>query len=59
VDQHKKSNKKSVWMAAFGIALAVFAVATPMVSGSSAGADVRAAEPSAVLLDTSWPEPTP
>ncbi|MER5523608.1 hypothetical protein ABT075_03210 [Streptomyces sp. NPDC002677] len=59
MDQHKKNSKKSVWMAAVGITLAVFAVATPMVSASSAGADVRAAEPSAVLLDTSWPAPTP
>lgn len=55
----KNNSKKSAWMAAFGLALAIFAVATPTFSGSSAATDVRAAQPSAVLLDTSWPAPTP
>ncbi|WP_327715606.1 hypothetical protein OG381_09035 [Streptomyces sp. NBC_00490] len=63
VDQRKSRNKnnskKSAWMAAFGLALAIFAVPTPAISGPAAVADVRAAEPSAVLLDTSWPAPTP
>ncbi|MFD3837343.1 hypothetical protein ACFWWC_13910 [Streptomyces sp. NPDC058642] len=63
VDQRKSRNKnnskKSAWTAAFGLALAIFAVTTPAISGSAPVTDVRAAEPSAVLLDTSWPTPTP
>lgn len=59
MDQRRKNTKKSVWVATAGLALALFAVAVPLSSGSPAGGDVRAAEPSAVLLDTSWPVPTP
>ncbi|WP_406863818.1 hypothetical protein ABZO31_26635 [Streptomyces sp. HUAS MG47] len=59
MDQRKKKMRNVTRRAALGLTFAVLSGAALVISGPSSQGEVRAAEPAVVLLDTSWPAPTP